>query len=60
LHLLLPAGFYRRFLCVCLRLIFHEDPIFFNGRPLASLARLTQTISGRPGRISFPLLFGQI
>jgi hypothetical protein len=23
LHLLLPAGFYRRFLCVCLRLIFH-------------------------------------
>lgn len=27
LHLLLPAGFYRRFLCVCLRLIFHEDPI---------------------------------
>jgi hypothetical protein len=22
LHLLLPAGFYRRFLCVCLRLIF--------------------------------------
>jgi hypothetical protein len=32
LHLLLPAGFYRRFLCVCLRLIFHivyrQQPTF--------------------------------
>jgi hypothetical protein len=32
----------------------------FNGRPFASLVRLTQTISGRPGRILFPLPFGQI
>jgi len=32
----------------------------FNGRPLASLVRLPQTISGRPGRILFPLPFGQI
>jgi hypothetical protein len=48
------------------------DLNFFNGRPLAALVRLTQTISGRPqrnrlrvsrgrpGRISFPLPFGQI
>jgi len=36
------------------------DSIFFNGRPLASLVRLTQTISGRLGRILFPLPFGQI
>ena len=36
------------------------DLIIFNGRPLASLVRLTQTISGRLGRILFPLPFGQI
>jgi len=36
------------------------DLNIFNGRPLAALARLTQTISGRRGRISFPLPFGQI
>ncbi len=37
-----------------------SDLIIFNSRPLVSLVRLTQTISGRPGRIKFPLPFGQI
>jgi hypothetical protein len=36
------------------------DLNLFNGRPLASLVRLTQTISGRLDRILFPLPFGQI
>jgi len=36
------------------------DSIIFNSRPLAALVRLPQTISGRLGRILFPLPFGQI